>query len=151
MTDVTQWLAEIQSLQQQLATAHQEREDAYASAANWRKLYETEAQQRRIEANLSRQTVELLKAEVQQLKGLPLTGSGNSAAWSEIQQAVEQLSNVADLKTKLTEVLVERDRLMQALKAEQAEHAQTRKSLTTALGDAVDMLSKGGELAKDEG
>jgi hypothetical protein len=150
MNDVAQWLAEIKSLQQQLAEAHKEREDAYASAANWRKLYETEAQQRRIEANLSRQTIELLKAEVQQLKGIPLARSSNPEIGSEVQQAVEQLSTVADLKAKLTEVMIERDRLMQALKVEQAEHAQTRKSLTTALGDAVDMLAKEGG-GRDEG
>jgi len=45
--NVTQWLAEIQALKQQLADAQQEREQAYTSAANWQRLYETEAQQRR--------------------------------------------------------------------------------------------------------
>jgi len=48
-----------------------------------------------------------------------------------------------ELKERLVAVLAERDRLAQALEAEQANHAQTRKSLTTALGDAIDMLSKG--------
>jgi hypothetical protein len=40
--DVSQWLAEIKALKQQLATASQESEQAHASAANWRQLYETE-------------------------------------------------------------------------------------------------------------
>lgn len=149
MTDVTQWLAEIKSLQQQLAEAHREREEAYTSAANWRKLYEAEAQQRRVEANLSRQTLDQLKTEVQKLKGLPQPSGQDETTLPEIQQAVEQLATSADLKAKLVEVILERDRLIQALKTEQTEHAQTRKSLTTALGDAVDMLSKNSGM-KDE-
>lgn len=149
MTDVTQWLAEIKSLQQQLAEAHREREEAYTSAANWRKLYEAEAQQRRVEANLSRQTIDLLRTEVQKLKGLPQTSGQETTTLSEIQHAIEQLPTVADLKAKLVEIMLERDRLIQALKTEQTEHAQTRKSLTTALGDAVDMLSKNSGM-KDE-
>ena len=36
----------------------------------------------------------------------------------------------------------ERDRLLQALKTEQENHAQTRNSLTTALGDAIDGLTR---------
>jgi hypothetical protein len=35
-----------------------------------------------------------------------------------------------------------RDQLTQALQTEQMNHAQTRQGLTTALGDAIDMLSK---------
>ncbi|MEO1385772.1 MAG: hypothetical protein AAFV85_00190 [Cyanobacteria bacterium J06634_6] len=34
------------------------------------------------------------------------------------------------------------DRLKSLLKAEQAEHEKTRESLTAALGDAVDLLTK---------
>jgi hypothetical protein len=34
------------------------------------------------------------------------------------------------------------DRLRQALKTEQENHAQTGKSLTTALGDAIDSLAR---------
>jgi hypothetical protein len=33
--------------------------------------------------------------------------------------------------------MVERDRLMDALKTEQANHAQTRKSLTAVIGDTM--------------
>ena len=61
--DVSQWLAEIKTLKQQLAEATQEREQAHASAANWRQLYETEAQQRRSEFNLAQQTIEQLKQQ----------------------------------------------------------------------------------------
>ncbi|MBW4522875.1 MAG: hypothetical protein KME16_24825 [Scytolyngbya sp. HA4215-MV1] len=141
--EVTQWLAEIKSLQQQLAETQREREEAYASAANWRKLYETEAQQRRTETTLSRQMLESLQVEIQQLRGITQTEVSDTTSLPEVQQVVAQLNTVEALQAKLTEALLECDRLQQALKAERLEHAQTRKSLTTALGDAVDMLSKG--------
>lgn len=152
--DVTQWLTEIKSLQQQLIEARQERDEAYASAANWRKLYETEAKQRRAETNLARQTVDALKAEIQQFQAEPQAELDEPTIMSAIQQEIEHLQSTGVLKEKLAAVLIERDRLAQALKLEQAQHAQTRKSLTTALGDTVDMLTKersaqqGGSLAK---
>ena len=139
--DVPQWLAEIKTLKQQLAEAQRDCEQAYGSAANWQRLYETEAQQRRIEANLSRQTIDELKLKIQQLMGNSL--GDQAAVTTESSEAVEHLQTPTELRQKLLEVLAERDRLMQALKTEQTNHAQTRKSLTTALGDAIDMLAKG--------
>ncbi|MBW4473187.1 MAG: hypothetical protein KME45_22835 [Stenomitos rutilans HA7619-LM2] len=140
--DVSQWLTEIKALRQQLAEAQQDREQAYTSAANWQRLYETEAQQRRQEAARTRQTIADLTQELQQLKGtLPLE-EGIPTDASAIQAEVEKLQTVTALQQKLLEALTERDRLAQALKLEQANHAQTRKGLTTALGDAIDMLSK---------
>lgn len=140
--DVSQWLTEIKTLRQQLADAQQEREQAYTSAANWQRLYETEAQQRRQEAARTRQMIADLTQELQQLKGTsPLEGSVSTDV-STIQAEVEKLQTVAALQQKLVEALTERDRLAQALKLEQTSHAQTRKGLTTALGDAIDMLSK---------
>ncbi len=139
--DVTQWLAEIKTLKQQLAEAQQEREQAYASAANWQRLYETEAQQRRTEASLTRQTITDLQLEIEQLKGRSSSTTATDLSES-LQAEVEQWTTVDDLRQKLLAALTECDRLTQALKAEQASHAQTRKGLTTALGDAIDMLSK---------
>lgn len=140
--DVSQWLTEIKTLRQQLVEAQQEREQAYTSAANWQRLYETEAQQRRQEAAQTRHTIADLKQEIQQVKGAsPLKGNGSADA-ATIRAEVETLTTVADLQQTLIEALTERDRLAQALKLEQANHAQTRKGLTTALGDAIDMLSK---------
>jgi hypothetical protein len=55
---------------------------------------------------------------------------------------VAQLQTLEELQAKLKEVLVERDRLMDALKIEQANHAQTRKSLTAVIGDTIDQLAK---------
>lgn len=72
--EVKQWIDEIQILQQKLTEAVQEREEAFASAAKWRSLYETEAKQRRIEAKLARQNANALKAKIQQLQELPIAG-----------------------------------------------------------------------------
>jgi hypothetical protein len=48
--DLTQWITEVRTLQRQLADTQKDRDQAYNSAANWRRLYETEARQRREEA-----------------------------------------------------------------------------------------------------
>ena len=140
--DVSQWLAEITSLKQQLAEAHRDRDEANAGAAKWRQLYTTEAQQRRIDAKLTQQTIDSLKAEIQQLKGLPLSKLEDSATLPVVRETVDKLQTVDELKQKLIEVMVERDRLVQDLKQEQANHIQTRKNLTVALGDAIDRLTK---------
>ncbi|UBF28332.1 hypothetical protein K9N68_10875 [Kovacikia minuta CCNUW1] len=147
--DVTQWLDEIKTLRQQMTEAQQERDRAFASASNWQRLYETEAQQRRTEANLAQQMIAALKLEIQQLQGG--VGSGESVETTlptAMRAEVEKLQTSEELRQKLIEVLAERDRLIQALKAEQSNHAQTRKGLTTALGDAIDMLSKKEEQGK---
>ncbi len=140
--DVTQWLAEIKLLKQQLADAQQEREQAYVSAANWQRLYETEAQQRRTEANLAKQTIADLKQQLQQLQGNITLGTASPDALAAAQSQISQLQTPDALREKLVEVMAERDRLLQELKTEQSNHAQTRKGLTTALGDAIDQLSK---------
>lgn len=139
--EVTQWLAEIKSLQRQLAEMRQERDEAYKSAANWRRLYDTEAQQRRTEAKLFQQTIDYLRSELARLQGSESAQSKNHLNPTEIAQEIEQLG-MAELKARLVEVTLECDRIRQSLQAEQVHHAQTRKSLTTALGDAVDQLTK---------
>jgi predicted RNase H-like nuclease (RuvC/YqgF family) len=143
--DVSQWLAEIKALRQQLAVAQQEREQAYSSAANWQRLYETEAQQRRTDAAQAKQTINTLKLQIQQLKGNFPQGETGTETLPAIEAEVYQLKTSEALRQKLIQTLAERDRLIEALKTEQANHAQTRKGLTTALGDAIDMLKdKGG-------
>ena len=141
--DLTQqWLTEIQSLKQQIAQLQAERIATWESAEKWRKLYNTEAEQRRTDSQLFQQTIASLKAEIQKLKGIEDGNLPDSNTVVAIQQEVEQLSSVEDLKTRLTAVMKERDRLLQALKTEQDNHSQTRKSLTTALGDAIDGLKR---------
>ncbi|MCA1995255.1 MAG: hypothetical protein LDL41_24880 [Coleofasciculus sp. S288] len=141
--DVTQWLAQIKELKQQLANSISDRDAAYESAANWRKLYTTEAQQRRAEARLAQQQIENLKAQIRQLQeeGSRLKSADPQAA-TAIEQEITQLQTLEELRVKLKDVMVERDRLIDALKIEQANHAQTRKSLTSVIGDTIDQLAK---------
>lgn len=141
--EVAQWLAEIKSLKQQLVDCMSDRDTAYESADNWRQLYTKEAQQRRTEARLAQEQIETLKAEIQQLKGVSprLTEDASEAALA-IEQELAKVQTVEELRAKLKELLVERDRLMDALKIEQANHAQTRQSLTAVIGDTIGQLNK---------
>ncbi|MEL6164912.1 MAG: hypothetical protein AAFR37_14535 [Cyanobacteria bacterium J06628_3] len=141
--DLTQqWLKEIQSLKQQIAQLQAEQTSTWESVEKWRKLYNTEAEQRRTDSQLFQQTVASLKAEIQQLKGIENATLPDSDTVTAIQQEVAQVSSLEELKTKLTVAMKERDRLLQALKTEQDKHSQTRQSLTTALGDAIDGFKK---------
>jgi hypothetical protein len=141
--DLTQqWLTEIQAYKIQIAQLQAERITTWESAEKWRKLYNTEAEQRRTDAQLFQQTIASMKAEIQKLKGIEDATLPDSETATAIQQEVAQLTTVEDLKTKLTLAMKERSRLLQALKTEQDNHSQTRKSLTTALGDAIDGLKR---------
>ncbi|MEG4802266.1 hypothetical protein QUB63_20425 [Microcoleus sp. ARI1-B5] len=147
--DVRQWLDEIKRLQQQLTEVSRDRDEAGESAAQWRQLYNTEAEQRRNDAKLTQQSIDALQAQIEELQNFsPIAPEGDEAGVAR-QQEVEQLQTVGELKTKLASVLEERDRaieqvkqLTQALKQEEARHAETSRNLTTALGDAVDLLAK---------
>jgi chromosome segregation ATPase len=136
--NITQWLDEIKGLKQRLSAAQQEREEAYASAINWQQRYETEAQQRRMDAETSRHTITQLQQEMAQLKGLGTVSSSGSAP--RIQADVDRLQTEVEVRSRLIQALTECDRLHKALETEQTNHSQTRKSLTTALGDAIDAL-----------
>jgi LPS O-antigen subunit length determinant protein (WzzB/FepE family) len=147
--DVRQWLDEIKRLQQQLTEASRDRDEASESAAQWRQLYNTEAEQRRNDVKLTQQTIANLEAQIQQLQTFsPIASEGDEAGIAR-QQEVEKQRTVGELKAKLVMVLSERDRaieqikqLTQALQQEQTRHAETSKNLTTALGDAIDLLTK---------
>lgn len=141
--EITQWLAQIKELKQQLSEIQRDRNEAYASADNWRQLYNTEAQQRRTETKLAQQQVENLKNELRHLKGeTPVVQVDAAEAESAIEQELATLETNEELKLKLKEVMMERDRLIEALKTEQSNHAQTRKSLTAVIGDTIDQLTK---------
>ncbi|MCC5616339.1 hypothetical protein LC605_14930 [Nostoc sp. CHAB 5836] len=140
--DLTQqWLTEIQVLKEQMAGLQSDRDAAWESAQKWRKLYNTEAEQRRTDAQLSQQAIASLKADLHKLQGFEVETIAVTPV-TAIQQEIEQLKSVEDLQAKLIAVIKERDRLLQALKTEQDNHAQTRNSLTTALGDAIDSLTR---------
>jgi cytochrome c556 len=147
--NVKQWLDEIKRLQQQLTEMMRDRDEAGESAAQWRQLYNTEAEQRRTDAKLTQQTIATLEAQIEQFQNFSPNMSEGGEAGIARQQEVEQLQTVDELKAKLVMVLEERDRaleqvkqLTQALKQEEARHAETSKNLTSALGDAVDLLTK---------
>ncbi|MEH1866271.1 MAG: hypothetical protein V7K69_14885 [Nostoc sp.] len=143
-----QWLTEIQELREQMAALQSDRDTAWESAQKWRQLYNTEAEQRRTDAQLSQQAIASLKADLHKLRGLEVETLAAGTSLTAIQQEIEQLKSVEELQTKLIALIKERDRLLQALKTEQDNHSQTRNSLTTALGDAIDSLTQ--ERAKGE-
>lgn len=148
--EVSQWLAEIKSLKQQLLELERERDAALESATNWRQLYTTEAQQRRTEAKLAQQNIEALKNQIREIQSLPQLKANNPVAVAAIQEEVAQMQNFEELKIKLAQALIERDSLAKALKAEQENHIHTRKSLTTVIGDTLDRLSKERENRQEE-
>jgi hypothetical protein len=137
-----QWLTEIQLLKEQIAGLQSDRDAGWESAQKWRQLYNTEAEQRRTDAQLSQQAIASLKADLHKLQGFELDTSTAGTPITAIQQEIEQIKSVEDLQAKLITAIKERDRLFQALKTEQENHAQTRNSLTTALGDAIDSLTR---------
>ena len=140
--DLTQqWLTEIQVLKEQMAGLQHDRNAAWESAQKWRQLYNTEAEQRRTDAQLSQQAIASLKADIHKLQGFEVEMATGTPVTAN-QQEIEQLKSVEDLQAKLIAVIKERDRLLQALKTEQDNHAQTRNNLTTALGDAIDSLTR---------
>ncbi|BAU12060.1 hypothetical protein LEP3755_25880 [Leptolyngbya sp. NIES-3755] len=131
--EVVGWLNEVKDLQQQVKAAKAAAQSAHASTDNWRKRYEIEAEQRRTETLALQKTIAELQAELDRLKNPPVI---------EIDSEIAQFQTVDELQAKLAEVWSDRNQLAEDLKAEQLSHAQTRKNLTTALGDTVDMLSK---------
>ncbi|MBE7381423.1 MAG: hypothetical protein F6J95_008445 [Leptolyngbya sp. SIO1E4] len=137
--DITRWLTEIRTLQQQLATIRQERDQAYKSAANWRQLYDAEAKQRRDEVEQLKLTISTLRTELSALRAQQTDIS--VPAVGQLPDTKADLNTVEGLRTQLVTVLQQCDRLQKSLKAEQADHAETRKTLTTALGEAIDALS----------
>ncbi|MEA5602394.1 hypothetical protein [Nostoc sp. UHCC 0252] len=145
-----QWLTEIQELKEQMATLQSDRDTGWESAQKWRQLYNTEAEQRRTDAQLSQQAIASLKADLHKLRGLEFETLAAETSVTAIQREIEQLKSVEELQAKLIAVIKERDRLLQALKTEQDSHAQTRNSLTTALGDAIDSLTRERAAAEKE-
>lgn len=69
--DLTQeWLAEIEGLRQQLAELQNARNEAWESAEKWRKLYNTESEQRRTDNQLAQQAIASLNEHLQKIKGI---------------------------------------------------------------------------------
>lgn len=136
---VSAWLVEIQALQKQIAELKEERSQAYASADNWRNAYDAEAQQRRRDMEMYQSRIGQLEQALSEQQAVEQALGGVSAVeLSKIRgnQSVEQL------QSQLIAARQACERLSAQLQEEQAEHLNTRESLTAALGDAVDLLSK---------
>ncbi|MGB3573811.1 MAG: hypothetical protein WA783_08915 [Phormidesmis sp.] len=148
--NIAQWLAEVRSLQQQVSSLQHEREQAYQSAENWRRLYESEAQQRRREAAANGQKIDELKAVARNQGSQPSQTSPQTDQRSHLapqrsdassHQSIESLP-VETLQRQLIAAQTQCDQLRRSLQSEEKAHAQTRESLTAALGDTVDLLAK---------
>lgn len=146
--NITQWLTEIRNLQRQLADLQKERDQALASAANWRRLYETEADQRRMavappQSPASEEATDA-SSKTDMTEDLP---PEIEAVWHE----VSTITSVETLQTRLQEAIRLCHTLQQQLAAERVAHAQTRQTLTTALGDAFDSFKGGSANATNAG
>lgn len=137
--DMSQWVAEVRSLQRQMAELQRECDQAYASADNWRNLYEAEAQQRRRDTATAANKIARLQQDLAELQ-LPLT-TDSEEPLTPVTAPQHSLS-VEQLQTQLAVAQKQQIQLKAMLTAEQGQHAQTRESLTAALGDAVDLLAK---------
>lgn len=147
--DVRQWLAEIEALRKKLSCTEQERDEAFKSAANWRKLYEQEAQQRRAEATLAQQLIDDLQEKVAQLQSDPIASlEAASIDRSTLAHDLALPSSAEVLREKLLDAIADVAKLRQALKQEQTEHERTRKTLMDALGDTMNALARERAIAK---
>ena len=135
---VVQWLNEVKLLHQQIADLNTELIAATDHSTNWRSRYETEGQQRRAEVTAAQLKIAQLEAEIQDLRTQPKlnTNLGDTA----IALQIEGMLNMNELKAKLFEVWMDRDRALEAIKLEQYAHEKTRNDLTMALADAMDVL-----------
>ena len=92
--NVSRWLAEIQSLQRQIAELKEERSQAYSSVDNWRNAYDAEAQQRRRDTEIYQDKIAQLQQTIETLQSPADAESGLTAAeLSQIQgnRSIEQL------------------------------------------------------------
>ncbi|CDM98110.1 MULTISPECIES: hypothetical protein [Limnospira] len=147
--DIRQWLDEIKRLQEQLGQLRSDRDQALASADQWRERYNTEAQQRREEVRRHQDAIAQLRRELEQLQNKFGIAKNEILTRVQTEREVESLETVEELKNKIVQITLERDRAREqvyqitaALEKEKADHLETRNSLTTALGDTMDLLTK---------
>lgn len=134
------------SLHQAYVRACRARDAALAEAEHWRQLYQVEAKQRRAEAEIAQQQIQLLQTELTQLRqthqALPATNRASSSISQPGHLSSKLTPDTRKWQQQLAQLQLECDRLRQALQQEQANHARTRESLTGALGDAIALVKK---------
>jgi len=136
--EVVQWLNEIKSLQQQVRDLTSELSIAQQNADSWRSRYETEGQQRRSDVTTRQDQINKLQAEIAQLRTQPEFSTTLSDDAIVLQ--INGITNMSALQGKLFKVWTDRDNVLAALKKEQLAHEKTKKDLTMALADAMDVL-----------
>lgn len=151
--DVTQWLNEVRALQEQISRLEQERVQATQQASRWHQSYQTEAKQRRADVKRLQQQMNSLVAENQRLKQRLATDTSPvmppppptvTSQSNHIPGAadIHQQGQLEALQKQLTEAIAKSDRLCQALRQEQRNHAQTRQALMDALSDTIEQLER---------
>ena len=138
--DLTQWITEVRTLQRQLTDTRRERDQAHNSAANWRRLYENEARQRRQEA-------EQHQAQIAELAQRLIDQRRAQAEAQTLAEGLEQADSLPSLQAQLTALVQRCQQLTQSLGSERQAHDHTRQALTAALGDTFDMLKLDRSLA----
>lgn len=137
--EVMQWLNEVKSLQQQVRDLTIELATAQQNADSWRSRYETEGQQRRSDVTTRQDQINKLQAEIAQLRTQPEFSTTLSDDAIALQ--INGITSMSALQGKLFEVWTDRDNVLAALKKEQLAHEKTKKDLTMALADAMDVLT----------
>ncbi len=100
--DVTQWVAEVRSLQRQVSELQGSRDQAYASADNLRQMYEAEAQQRRRDNASYSQKIEQLQLALADSQSPSAAYSNQlTAAIDEVQTSPASRDSVTPLQAQL--------------------------------------------------
>lgn len=136
---VVQWLNEVKSLQQQVRDLTIELDAAQQNVDSWRSRYETEGQQRRTDVTTRQDQINKLQTEIAQLRTQPEFSTTLSDNAIVVQ--INSITSMTALQGKLFEVWTDRDNVLAALKKEQLAHEKTKKDLTMALADAMDVLT----------
>lgn len=136
--DFSQWIQEIQALKQQVADLKRDRDSAYKASDKWQRHYTQETQQHRKNVEALQQTIAQLKQQVATVTTVDL-GDGAEVAIAPAQQdgqpatLPEALAQCQQLRSQLNQAIT-------ALEKERQDHEATRLNLTTALGDAIEVL-----------
>ncbi len=137
--EVVQWLNEVKALQQQVRDLTSELAIAQENTDSWRSRYEIEGQQRRNDVTTRRDQINELQTEIAQLRTQPEFSTTLSDDAIVLQ--INGITSMSALQGKLFEVWTDRDDVLAALKKEQLAHEKTKKDLTMALADAMDVLT----------
>lgn len=141
--DISDWLNEVKSLQQQLSIMQQERDAAFQEAAQWRDRFHDETQ-------LRQKKISLLQDQIRQLEAAQaaLQSTDPSDIGTEVIESLAGMTDPAELQQYVHEIAQERNALRRELETERKAHQATREELSLALGDAIDLLTQRGKKQK---